>query len=146
MPLILALLFWVSLAGGALTKGVPLIFVFVPMITLSIATGNLAMQLRDQRKHLHVSNARFVIAAVIAAVCVTIIATTANRANAVEIRWWSIILALLFVLMSLTPKLPSVVFRSIYSGNWTWWRQLRPAWGFPLLIALVAAWVIPAAI
>ncbi len=144
MPLILALLFWVALAGGALTKGVPLIFVFVPMITLSIATGNLAMQLRNWRKHLRVSNARFVIAALIAAVCVTILATTAKRTNAVEIRWWSIILSLLFILMILTPKLPSVVFRSIYSGNWRWWRQLRPAWGFPLLIALVAAWAIPA--
>ena len=144
MPWILALLFWVALAGGALTKGVPLIFVFVPMITLSIATGNLATQLRDWRKHLHVSAARFVVAAVIVAACATVVATTAKRANAVEIRWWSIILSLLFILMSLTPKLPSVVFRSIYSGNWTWWRQLRPVWGFPVLIALVAAWAIPA--
>ncbi|MGN6368044.1 MAG: ArnT family glycosyltransferase [Phycisphaerae bacterium] len=144
MPWILAVLFWVALAGGALTKGVPLIFVFVPMIALSIATGNLATQLRNWRKHLHVSNARFVVAAVIAAACVTIVATTASRDNAVEIRWWSIILSLLFILMLLTPRLPAVLFRSVFAGNWSWWRQLRPAWGFPLLIVLVAAWAIPA--
>ncbi len=39
-------LFWVALAGGTLTKGVPLLFVFLPMIVLSIATGSMAQRWR----------------------------------------------------------------------------------------------------
>jgi 4-amino-4-deoxy-L-arabinose transferase-like glycosyltransferase len=39
VPFGVALLFWVSLALGALTKGVPLLFVLVPMLTLSVATA-----------------------------------------------------------------------------------------------------------
>ena len=39
MPFGLAMLFWISLALGTLTKGVPLLFVGVPLMVLSIGTG-----------------------------------------------------------------------------------------------------------
>jgi 4-amino-4-deoxy-L-arabinose transferase-like glycosyltransferase len=45
-----ALLFWLALAGGTLTKGVPLAFVLVPMVTLSIATGQLTGAFGEWRK------------------------------------------------------------------------------------------------
>ncbi|HUO10298.1 MAG TPA: glycosyltransferase family 39 protein [Phycisphaerae bacterium] len=142
----LALIFWIALAAGALTKGVPLIFVLVPMVVLSIATGNLATRLRQWRKEFHISGARFVIAAVILAVALTIIATTASRPNAIEIFWWNTIIGLLLLLMTLTPRLPGTIYHSIFAANWSWWKQLRPAWGIPLLLAIIAAWVVPVAL
>lgn len=97
----LALLFWVALAAGTLAKGVPLLFTFLPMIVLSIATGALAEELARWRR---------------------------------EPGGWGTMLA----------HLPAVLWRCVIGGNWSWWRQLRPAIGFPLLIALVGAW--PAAV
>lgn len=39
VPLGVALAFWIALALGTLTKGVPLLFVLLPMLTLSVATS-----------------------------------------------------------------------------------------------------------
>ena len=50
MPFALAMVFWVSLAAGTLTKGVPLAFVLVPMVALSLATGRLPEQGRRWRR------------------------------------------------------------------------------------------------
>ena len=50
LPLWQALVFWVALAAGTLTKGVPLAFVLVPMIMLSIATGGLVAAFGQWRK------------------------------------------------------------------------------------------------
>lgn len=46
VPLGAAILFWLSLGLGALTKGVPLLFVLLPLLTLSIATAPVWSQWR----------------------------------------------------------------------------------------------------
>ncbi len=51
-----------------------------------------------------------------------------------------------FIGMVLTPGLPGAAVRCITGGNWKWWRNLRPGWGIPLLILLIAAWAVPAGI
>jgi 4-amino-4-deoxy-L-arabinose transferase-like glycosyltransferase len=45
----MAILFWVALAFGTLAKGVPLLFVLVPMVALSLTTGVWPRRLRDWR-------------------------------------------------------------------------------------------------
>lgn len=99
VPLWVVILFWVSLSLGTLTKGVPLAFVFIPMITLSIATGKwceLWHQWRQSSWPARIYHA------------------------------------------------PTFFLRAIWQGNWGWWRQLKPALGFLILIASVGAWVIAA--
>ncbi len=143
MPWGVALLFWVSLAAGALTKGVPLLFVLVPMIALSIATGAMATQVRQWRSHLHITRTRIGTALAIAVVATAILVGT-TRSPAMELHLWTIILAILLIGMVLTPGLPGASVRCITAGNWRWWRNLRPAWGIPLLLILIAAWAVPA--
>jgi len=94
-------LFWVALAAGTLTKGVPLLFVLLPMIALSIATG----AWRDPWQ-----------------------------------RWRTL------GLLEKIYHAPALVAHCVRRGNWGWWRHLRPATGFPMLIALVGWWVLAAGI
>lgn len=101
VPLWVSVAFWVALSLGTLTKGVPLAFVLVPMITLSIATGqwpNLWREWRRQPIGARVYHA------------------------------------------------PTYFFRAVWNGNWSWWRQLKPFMGIPILLILVGSWVILAGI
>jgi 4-amino-4-deoxy-L-arabinose transferase-like glycosyltransferase len=52
------------------------------------------------------------------------------------------VIGALVAAMVLTPGLPGVLFRCVTGGNWRWWRGLRPGIGVPLLVVLVAWWVI----
>ena len=137
--------FWVAWALGALTKGVPLIFVLVPMAVLSIATGAMAAHVKQWRSHLHVTGMRAGIAVGIGVVASGILAGTLHVAST-ELRVWTIVIALLLIGMALTPGLPGVAWRCVMGGNWRWWKQLRPGWGVPLLVVLIGAWVVPAGI
>jgi 4-amino-4-deoxy-L-arabinose transferase-like glycosyltransferase len=89
-------LFWIALACGTLTKGVPLLFVFLPMIVLSIATGSLSQQWKILKSQ-----------------------SIADRIY----------------------HLPAFVAHCVIRGNWGWWRNLRPATGFPMLVLLTCWWV-----
>jgi 4-amino-4-deoxy-L-arabinose transferase-like glycosyltransferase len=142
MPFALAMLFWVSLAGGILTKGVPLFFVIVPMIILSLTTGTLPAQLRRWRSHLHVTGTRIGIASAVALIVVALASNVLQIAAVYNSRWSIVILGVIIVAMVLSPGLPGVLFRCLTGGNWGWWKGLRPFIGIPLLIALVAWWVI----
>lgn len=101
VPLWVAVAFWIALSLGTLTKGVPLAFVFVPMITLSVATGQWTELWREWRK----------------------LSPGAKIYHA-----------------------PSYFFRAVWLGNWSWWRQLKPMMGLPILILLVGSWVLIAGI
>jgi 4-amino-4-deoxy-L-arabinose transferase-like glycosyltransferase len=136
------LLFWVALACGTLTKGVPLLFVFLPMIVLSIATGAAPRELGRWRSYVHVRGWNIALAAgalVLVSVGLILRRAVVDPAGA---GWWVILLGALLVLMALMPQLPGMVGRCLWGGNWGWWRQLRPAWGFLLLIVLVGWWPI----
>ncbi len=141
VPLWMGLFFWVSLAAGALTKGVPLAFVLVPMIVLSLTTGALPGQLRRWRSHFHVTSWRVAIALLIAAL-VTGYFVAGGRLGLPDIRTWVALLGILLVGMIVTPGLPGVFFRCLWHGNWGWWRQLRPLIGIPMLAVLVGWWVV----
>ncbi len=143
MPWGTALIFWVSLAAGALAKGVPLVFVPLPMVVLSIATGAMAAHVKQWRSHLHVTRMRMGVALGVGVVASGILAGTMHVA-AVELRLWTLVLAVLLIGMALTPGLPGVAWRCVMGGNWRWWKQLRPAWGVPLVVVLIAAWAVPA--
>jgi 4-amino-4-deoxy-L-arabinose transferase-like glycosyltransferase len=142
MPFWMALLFWVSLAGGTLTKGVPLVFVLVPMIVLSIATGQLPTQLRRWRSHFHLTRARVGTAFAIAAAVMIYIVVTTSAYLWPESRGWATVLGLLLIGMLLTPGLPGILARCFGRANWGWWKELRPLVGIPLLIVLVGWWVV----
>jgi 4-amino-4-deoxy-L-arabinose transferase-like glycosyltransferase len=88
-------LFWVALACGTLTKGVPLLFVLLPMIVLSIATGAVAREWKQWKTQ-----------------------SAAERLY----------------------HLPAFVMHGVIRGNWGWWRNLRPATGFPMLVLLTGWW------
>ncbi|HVX85369.1 MAG TPA: glycosyltransferase family 39 protein [Phycisphaerae bacterium] len=141
VPVWMAGAFWVSLAAGALTKGVPLIFVLVPMIVLSLFTGALPALLREWRSHFHLTHIRRIIAVVLAVVT-TVAVTFFYRAGLTFQCVSALVLGLLFMAMTLTPRLPGVLFRCVIGGNWRWWRLLRPAWGIPLMIVLIGWWVV----
>ncbi|HVS73208.1 MAG TPA: glycosyltransferase family 39 protein [Phycisphaerae bacterium] len=141
MPAWMAGVFWISLAAGALTKGVPLIFVLAPMIALSLFTGALPRLLREWRSHFHLTHMRRIIA-VILAVVTTVAVTFFYRAGLTFQCVSALVLGLLFMAMTLTPRLPGVLFRCVIGGNWRWWRSLRPGWGIPLTIVLIGWWVV----
>jgi len=96
VPFAVALAFWVALALGVLTKGVPLLFVLLPMACLSIATSSAW----DQWQHFGWGGRLY--------------------------------------------HFPEFLARGVVHGNWRWWRGLRPALGFPILVALAGAWVVAA--
>ncbi len=142
MPLVLALLFWVALAAGTLAKGVPLLFVLIPMIILSIATGQLPAQLAQWRSHFQLTKGRVGAAFAIAGL-VTIYEIAAFSAHLwPEWQLWAAILGALLIAMLLLPGLPGILARCFAGANWSWWRQLRPLIGIPLLIVLVGWWFI----
>jgi 4-amino-4-deoxy-L-arabinose transferase-like glycosyltransferase len=141
VPVGIALLFWISLAAGTLTKGVPLAFVLIPMLVLSLTTGALPGQLRQWRSHFHFTSWRVAVALLIAA-GVTGYFVAAPRMGWPDIRTWVALLGILLVGMIVTPGLPGVLVRCLWHGNWAWWKQLRPLVGIPLLIALVGWWVL----
>jgi 4-amino-4-deoxy-L-arabinose transferase-like glycosyltransferase len=141
VPFWMAMLFWVSLAAGALTKGVPLFFVLVPMVVLSIFTGTLPGQLRRWRSHFHLTGIRIGIASTVAVIAIGLV-LTGDKIGLGNSRWAVGILGAIIVAMVLTPGLPGVLLRCFTGGNWKWWRQLRPFLGIPLLIALVGWWVV----
>jgi 4-amino-4-deoxy-L-arabinose transferase-like glycosyltransferase len=144
MPLWLALTFWVSLAAGTLTKGVPLLFVLVPMVILSIATGQLPTQLRQWRSHFHLTRARVGLALAIAA-AVTLYLIVVTSAHVLpDSRLWTTVLGVILIGMILLPGLPGILVRCFAGGNWGWWRHLRPLIGVPLLVILVGWWVVAA--
>jgi 4-amino-4-deoxy-L-arabinose transferase-like glycosyltransferase len=137
-----AILFWVALACGTLAKGVPLLFVFLPMIALSIATGAAPRELARWRSYVHVRGWNIALAA--GAIVLTSIGLILRRmvVDSTGAGYWVVCVGALLVLMALMPQLPGMIGRCIRGGNWGWWKQLRPMWGFPLLIALVAWWPI----
>ena len=137
-----AMLFWIALAAGTLTKGVPLIFVFIPMICLSLATGALPEQLRKWRSHFHLTTRRVAFACVILALLAIYILASVSAGFFPEVRSWATVLGILLIAMVLTPGLPEILMRCFWHGNWRWWKQLRPLIGFPLLIVLVGWWVL----
>jgi 4-amino-4-deoxy-L-arabinose transferase-like glycosyltransferase len=137
----LALLFWVSLAAGTLTKGVPLIFVLFPMICLSLCTGSLPSLLREWRSHFHLTRSRIALAFVLFVVTIATVAVCIKTPGAPG-PVAPITLGILLIAMTLTPRLPGVLFRAFTGINWGWWRQLRPLWGFPLLVLLTGWWVV----
>ena len=140
MPFLLAILFWISLAAGTLTKGVPLAFVLIPMIVLSLTTGALPGHLRQWRTHLHHTRRRIAIALTIA-VLVLAYVFAAPIMPFPDRRSGVAVFGLLLCGMILTPGLPGLLARCLWFGNWSWWRQLRPLLGIPVLIALVGWWV-----
>jgi len=142
MPFGLALVFWVSLAAGTLTKGVPLVFVFVPMIALSLATGAMPEQLRQWRTHFHFTRGRVAVGIVLAGATVALLIGSVTTGTLRDFRLLAALLGVLVIAMVVTPGLPLVVGRCLFRGNWKWWRQLRPAVGFPLLVVLVGWWVV----
>lgn len=99
VPLWVSIAFWIALSLGALTKGVPLAFVFVPMVVLSIATGQWSNLWRQWRRE-----------------------SLAGRIY----------------------HAPTYFFRALWHGNWSWWRQLKPLVGVPILLIIVGSWVITA--
>ncbi len=131
LPLYQVLLFWLALSLGTLTKGVPLLFVLVPMITLAIATGPSAKILARWRKHRH-----FLPIAIAASSLILITFNTPSHYLS------------LFGTVGLRPLLllafvATIAYLALH-GNWRWVRALRPALGFPILVLLVSAWVIAA--
>jgi 4-amino-4-deoxy-L-arabinose transferase-like glycosyltransferase len=142
MPLRLALLFWIALAAGTLTKGVPLLFVLVPMVVLSLATGRLPDELRQWRSHFHLTRGRVGAALVIALAVVGFLIGMSSASVFLDNRVLVAVVGALLIGMTLTPGLPAVMLRCFSGGNWSWWRQLRPLLGAPLLVILVAWWVI----
>jgi len=137
-----AMLFWAALAAGTLTKGVPLVFVFIPMICLSLATGALPGQLRQWRSHFHLTSRRVALACVILALLAVYILASVSVGFFPEFRSWVTALGILLIAMALTPGLPEILTRCFWHGNWRWWRELRPLIGVPLLIVLVGWWVL----
>jgi 4-amino-4-deoxy-L-arabinose transferase-like glycosyltransferase len=142
MPFAMAMVFWVALAAGALTKGVPLAFVLVPMAALSIATGALPEQLRKWRSHFHFTRGRVAAGIVIAGATVALVIGSMTTGALRDFRLLAALVGVLVMAMIVTPGLPLVVGRCLFRGNWGWWRQLRPAVGFPLLAVLVGWWVV----
>lgn len=136
-----ALLFWVSLAAGTLTKGVPLIFVLFPMVCLSLFTGSLPKLLREWRSHFHLTWTRIALAFVLFVVTLGTVAVCMKTPRAPG-PIAPITLGTLLIAMTLTPRLPGVLFRAVTGINWRWWGQLRPLWGFPLLVVLTGWWVV----
>ena len=116
----MALLFWVSLAGGILTKGVPLFFVMVPMVVLSLATGSLPEQLRKWRSHFHLTGMRIGIGIALG------VGTIVLALGVAEYRWSVVVIGGLMVGMVFTPGLPGILVHCVAGGNWRWWRGLRP--------------------
>jgi 4-amino-4-deoxy-L-arabinose transferase-like glycosyltransferase len=142
MPLALAMVFWVSLAAGTLTKGVPLVFVLVPMAVLSLATGALPEQLRQWRSHFHFTRTRGAVGILLAAATIAYFVASGALTQLADFRPLAALVGVLLILMIVTPGLPLVLWRCVFRGNWRWWRQLRPTIGLPLLVVLVGWWVV----
>ena len=113
MGLGLPMVFWISLAVGTLTKGVPLVFVFVPMVALSLCTGALPEHLRQWRSHFHLQRWRTGTAVVIALCVVSYLVIASAVPMPVDVRLWAGVFGLLLTGMILTPGLPGRTGRAV---------------------------------